>query len=214
MLLVQLNRDGTPAPEEKLHPRSVLAKILHSAQFWELSNIRTALLTCLNAHITFLDGVDVQKLTSKKSKKTVIEADKQRGVIAVYELLLLVPTDYLPRASRQDFLRRAQVADIVFSKILSRDIDAQSWALTVLRTFQQRWFSYQSASDHEVSSLLGMYESCDEHKCPAGNASISTTSYTVIWSRGISRQAYLRCIAINRPPYSVSVNMQSALSFS
>lgn len=182
MILTQLNPEDSPIATVQLHPRSILTKTLHSAQFWELSNMRAPLLTCLNRHIAFLDALDVNDFTSSKnSYKAGIETSKQRNVIAVYELLLRVPSDYLPRASRQDFLRRALIADITLSKAMlavSGHVDAQRWALTVLRAFQKRWFSYQSASDHAVSSLIRMYKF--ETEPSKGDRRICATSYTVI----------------------------------
>ena len=157
MIIVQLDRDGIPPPAGKLHSRSTLATTLHSAQCWELSNMRAALLTCISRHIAFIDELDVQKLQSRKSKKVEMETDKQRTVIAVYELLLLFPTEYLPRVSRQDFLRRAMIADVAVSKTQSGNMEDQNWALNTLRTFQKRWFSYQSASDHKAGLTIGIH---------------------------------------------------------
>ncbi|KAF7982078.1 hypothetical protein HWV62_30382 [Athelia sp. TMB] len=150
MIIAQLDHEGLPPPAGKLHSRSTFATTLHSAQFWELSNMRAALLTCISRHIAFIDELDVQKLQSRKSKKVEMETEKQRTVIAVYELLLLFPTEYFPRVSRQDFLRRAVIADVALSKTQSGNTEDQNWALRTLRTFQKRWFSYQSASDHKA----------------------------------------------------------------
>lgn len=157
MITIQLNDTGDSLSSDTLHSRTILNKTLRSAQFWELANMRSAFLSCINAETAPLDQADVKKLnSSRKQKKSPIDEHQLRQAISVYEMLLLIPSEYLPRASRQDFIRRAVAADVVLVRTVHSYDESLNQSLTVLRTFQKRWFLYQSSTDHDVSLLCLM----------------------------------------------------------
>ncbi|CDO72438.1 hypothetical protein BN946_scf184977.g139 [Trametes cinnabarina] len=93
---------------------AVISRMLHDAQFWELLNIRDAFLTQLQGETASLDEQDLNKLLSG------LASDNLRRVpndvlhcISAYEILLLTPPEYLPRALHVEFLKRGFVADVL-----------------------------------------------------------------------------------------------------
>lgn len=129
---------------------TILNQTLHSAQFWELVNMRRALLSLIHDGTSILDKVDSTE--TQLSEKPLI--DVTRRLTAAYELLLYIPVEYLPRTSRQDLMRRAMTADLVVCRPIRVDADSQANAMrsmTILRIFMKRWFLYQSSVDHGVS---------------------------------------------------------------
>jgi hypothetical protein len=79
------------------------------------------------------------------------------GAIAAYQLLLLLPVEYVSRSYRPDFVKRGMVADDLFSH-LSFDSDLASnyvdQSLTILRTFLQRVLTHVDYVEQPVGLTL------------------------------------------------------------
>lgn len=147
---------------QRLSPHSVLINALRSAQFWELANIRGALFTVLVEETSSLDKLDPLIYFSTQPLPQIPSADtnRLRRCIFTYELLLLVPNEYLPRALRQDLVRRAMAADAILSQMKDDNTEVQNFripSLTVVRTTLKRWGSHQVSLDHDVSPTSNLF---------------------------------------------------------
>ncbi|THH11364.1 hypothetical protein EW145_g684 [Phellinidium pouzarii] len=116
MCLLQGNT-GHDASPSSLSFNWDLEQAMRSAAFWELPRLRDALIFVLDKASENAQGIDLDKLLKQiqfKSKNTTISwALQQVQLIAsVFEMLLRAPREYLPRASRSTFFRRALVADL------------------------------------------------------------------------------------------------------
>lgn len=139
-------------------PSTILYQTLRSAQFWELANMRNALLFWIDDETSALDNMNpIETQSLPATKKPPIDEPQLRRVISTYELLLYVPVEYFPRASRQQLIRRAWTTDFVLCQTVYEDADSQADAMrsmTILREISKRWFSFQSSMDHVVSPVL------------------------------------------------------------
>ncbi|KAI0271531.1 Urb2/Npa2 family-domain-containing protein [Gloeopeniophorella convolvens] len=132
---------------------AVVHECLHSANFWEQGNIRSSLFDVLNAKTAFLDAVDAKLSTSKSAKKRAsaeISAERAEEALKAYTILLYAPSEYLQKNTRNDFLRRAVVLDL----LLGLDIIV-SWhgALPAVRTFLARTFSSLNSWEHQTGGV-------------------------------------------------------------
>jgi hypothetical protein len=145
---------------EGYQPGAIVNRTLHSAQFWELKNSRNALLFLINEVTSPLDIIDKAETRSLiASEGLPTERAQLHGAISAYELLLYVPIEYLPRTQRQNLIHRAFKADLVLCQTVHGHGDNQSImdvmrSVTTLRVFLKRWFSFQSAVDHNVSPYI------------------------------------------------------------
>jgi hypothetical protein len=76
------------------------------------------------------------------------------GAIAIYRLLLLLPVEYLSRSSRVDFVKRALVADDLFSHLSVDSEHASNYvdqSLTILRMFINRVLNHVGYVEQSVS---------------------------------------------------------------
>jgi hypothetical protein len=76
------------------------------------------------------------------------------SAISAYELLLLVPVEYLSKACRLNLVTKAVRADVVLGTMLKE----KERQVIVLRTFLERVFTYLGRVDHSVSSLFFLKE--------------------------------------------------------
>ncbi|KXN84790.1 hypothetical protein AN958_12084 [Leucoagaricus sp. SymC.cos] len=83
-MVLSINIDTFPAAHEpNLRPEHLLLRLLHSAEFWEMQNLRTAFL----AHL-----VEITNL---------FESRIQDSELAAYHLLLYVPVEYFTKAAHK-----------------------------------------------------------------------------------------------------------------
>lgn len=151
-------RSDFPAKtREGCRPSAIFNQTLRSAQFWELVNTRDALLSLINEETSCLAIIDqLETQTVMLSEKPLISQNQLQQAIAAYELLLYVPIEYVPKASRLDLIRRALAADLALCQTARGDTDSQRnfvRSVTILRVFLTRWFSLQSSMDHAVSPI-------------------------------------------------------------
>jgi hypothetical protein len=119
--------------------------------------MRNALLVWVDDETSALDNMNPIETQSLPASKKPIDEPQLRRVISIYELLLYVPIEYFPRASRQQLIRRAWTADFVLCRTVYGDADSQADAMrsmTILREFSKRWFSFQGSVDHVVSPVF------------------------------------------------------------
>ncbi|KAJ3571342.1 hypothetical protein NP233_g3811 [Leucocoprinus birnbaumii] len=94
-IILGMNLGSIPsAMDGELRPEHLLLRLLHSAEFWEMQNLRSSVLS----HLT--------ELTSTSSTET------EESELAAYRLLLYVPAEYFTRAARNHFVKRAYELDV------------------------------------------------------------------------------------------------------
>ena len=100
-----------------------------------------------------LDSVDLRKAFSKpkRSRSNSIGIDLL-SVAAIYELLLYAPDEYLTRALRSEFLRRALAAEAVFGFAAEGVNTTENGvhSVTVIREFIRRTLTYVGTVEHSV----------------------------------------------------------------
>ncbi|RDB29584.1 hypothetical protein Hypma_015277 [Hypsizygus marmoreus] len=149
-----------------LQAQPLLLQTLHSAQFWELPNLRTVFLAYLDQAIPVLD-ID----TLDTSEPVIC------NMAASYRLLLLLPAEYLSRSSRIEFIRRALLADRFIGR-LPDSFSSKYEYLTILRVSLRRAFSYIHHGDLTVQSIgetLGHLTSLDQSPPRAQENFLSAT---------------------------------------
>lgn len=123
---------------------------LHSANFWELENIRSSFFVVQQEKTTFLDTIDGVKTqcggktcaNSQHAKDQILEAVK------AYTFLLYTPSECLPKSLRGDFLRRAVILDFLLGSAV---IDDTNQALQTVRTFLSRTLDFLGSWEHEAN---------------------------------------------------------------
>jgi len=155
-----MKSDFPAKTREGCRPSAIFNQALRSAQFWELINTRDALFSLINEETSCLALIDPSEtqtvLLSEKLLIPLISQNRLQQAISAYELLLYVPIEYVPKASRLDLIRRALTADFVLCQTARDDTYSQNnfvRSVTILRVFLTRWFSYQSSMDHAVSPI-------------------------------------------------------------
>ncbi|KAF9451771.1 hypothetical protein P691DRAFT_698549 [Macrolepiota fuliginosa MF-IS2] len=121
-LILSINLDATPMTTGlALHPNHLLLRLLHSAEFWEMHNFRSAFLSYL------------VQITSAS------DSPLQDTEFAAFRLLLYIPTEYFTKTARLHFVKRAYTADIQLVKSLGEKglaVDQQKAALRNLITLR------------------------------------------------------------------------------
>ncbi|KAJ3919471.1 Urb2/Npa2 family-domain-containing protein [Lentinula edodes] len=113
----------------------LLDQALSSAEFWELSNIRSALLT-------FID-----KSISEISNWATATLQQQQLVCSVFNILMSVPTEYLPRTLRLSLVKRT----ILIEQTV--DFISNAHLLHTLRVCVSRIISSTDLSDNLMGGL-------------------------------------------------------------
>ncbi|KAF7339660.1 Urb2 domain-containing protein [Mycena sanguinolenta] len=124
-----------------LNANLLLLNALSSAQFWELPNLRTAILA-------FAD-----EATSVLADPHVKPTDDSHATIwSTYRLLLTFPIEFMSRTLRTELIRRAVNGDVLYSSSPADSQDLHS-VVAVLRTFIHNVSLYIGTVDQPISSL-------------------------------------------------------------
>ncbi|KAH9075806.1 Urb2/Npa2 family-domain-containing protein [Lactarius deliciosus] len=122
---------------------------LHSANFWELENIRSSFFAVQQERTAFLDTIDVAKIQgSKKLANSQHAKDQILEAMKSYTFLLYTPSECLPKSLRGNFLRRAVVLDFLLGSVT---IDSTRQALQIVRTFLVRTHNFLGSWEHEAN---------------------------------------------------------------
>ncbi|KAI1797672.1 Urb2/Npa2 family-domain-containing protein [Ganoderma leucocontextum] len=101
-------------PAFGLSVQSILSRMLHDAQFWELLSLREAFIAKLIEQTASLTEFDVSNLLSHLTANTPRPTvDAVSRIASAYGVVLITPPEFLPRATHIEFLKRGFVADIV-----------------------------------------------------------------------------------------------------
>ncbi len=104
---------------------AIISQGLQSAQTWELPNFRSMLAVIVTPVCANNGGIEV--LIASVMEGTSTKESPQS--VLVFQILLLFPTDYLPRSSRIELVKRAQDCDFAANDNRTR---------LILRTFLAR----------------------------------------------------------------------------
>jgi hypothetical protein len=97
----------------------------------------------------------LNEATSTLDDNTLLSGVPQlSGVIAAYRLLLLLPVEYMSRSSRADFIKRALVADDLFSHLSVDASNHMDQSLIILRMFLKRLLTHGGYVEQPVGSSL------------------------------------------------------------
>ncbi|KAL7285691.1 hypothetical protein ACG7TL_000796 [Trametes sanguinea] len=124
---------------------AVISRMLHDAQFWELLNIRDAFLVRLVEQTSPLGRHELNRLLSQLASGALHPgSDEILRCVSVYDILLLTPPEYLPRATHVEFLKRGFALDVlVFAGLGEASASTLSPRhLLVIREFLRRTIGY------------------------------------------------------------------------
>ncbi|KAJ6604425.1 Urb2/Npa2 family-domain-containing protein [Mycena vulgaris] len=124
----------------RLNAASLLLRALSSAQFWELPNLRTAILA-------FAD----EATSALADPSPNLTADHRAAVFSTYQLLLMFPIEYMSRTIKTELVRRAINADIIYNSFNDAK-DAYS-TVTVVRVFIHNVSLYVGSVDQPIPNL-------------------------------------------------------------
>ncbi|KAJ6574877.1 Urb2/Npa2 family-domain-containing protein [Mycena capillaripes] len=135
--LFRANVDAYVFVEARLDATSLLLNALSSAQFWELPNLRTAILAFADEATSMLADPHLNTAT-----------DSRATVLSTYQLLVMFPIEFMSRSIRTELVKRAVNADILYS-------DAQDVlsAVTVVRVFIHNVSVHLGSIDQPISNL-------------------------------------------------------------
>ncbi|KAI0307579.1 Urb2/Npa2 family-domain-containing protein [Multifurca ochricompacta] len=122
---------------------------LHSAHFWEQKQILSSFFVVQHAKTAFLDTIDIVEL--RKNPKSLSAYHTENHIleaVKAYTLLLYAPSECLPKASRNNFIRRAVILDFLLGSV---SIVFARQAVQVVRTFLNRIFDLLGTWEHETS---------------------------------------------------------------
>ncbi|CAL1696498.1 unnamed protein product [Somion occarium] len=163
MLAVLPQESGSPSrrSQDALSLSSLFAKTLRNAQFWEMQNFRSAIVSLINEHTASMDNVQVQDILQQLlSGQQFGKGPNEEGSLqAVYDLLLYAPTEFLPRSVRTDLLKRALAADVTIGiSVKGRDLQPeQQQRLITLREFMRRVFFHVGTVEHSAIQEYVIY---------------------------------------------------------
>ena len=109
-----------------------------------------------HARTTFLDTIDVATL--RKNKKLAFNYCSESQIseaVKTYTFLLYPSVECIPKASRNDFLRRAVVLDFLLGATVP-DVSTHR-AFKIARTFLARTFGFLGSWEHEASGQYLRY---------------------------------------------------------
>ncbi|KAI5119926.1 hypothetical protein M0805_000891 [Coniferiporia weirii] len=156
--------DGMPSTD--LSFNGALERAMRSAAFWELPNLRDALVSVLERSSENAQWTDFGKLlkqTQSNSKKATTTWDPKRVQLtaSTFETLLRAPREYLPRASRPVFFRCALVSDlVVFHSMRQAKRDSAVYHRT--RTVIRAWLSSMSDA-FSILDVIPNAEDCIDY---------------------------------------------------
>ncbi|KAJ7786075.1 Urb2/Npa2 family-domain-containing protein [Mycena metata] len=124
--------------ETRLDSTSLLLSALSSAQFWELPNLRAAVLSFVDEVTSVLADPQVKLKTNDRAL-----------ILSTYRLLLVFPIEYMSRTIRTELVRRAVNADLLFSTLDTKE----DLSPAVFRVFIQNVSLYLGSVDQPISNL-------------------------------------------------------------
>ncbi|RPD63168.1 hypothetical protein L227DRAFT_573006 [Lentinus tigrinus ALCF2SS1-6] len=111
-----------------LSARTILTRMLHDAQFWELGRVRDIFLARLYEQTAPPDGIDIEQLMWELTDEHLPPAiEVAPPLLSAFEVLALTPPEYIPRQLHIDFLKRGCTADVVVALAMR---DASDGSLT------------------------------------------------------------------------------------
>lgn len=108
---ITLSTDVSNHIAHGLSVTAIIKQGLQSAQTWELPNFRSTLAAIVTPVCANNGGIEV--LIASVMEGTSTKESPQS--VLVFQILLLFPTDYLPRSSRIELIKRAQNLDFAAS---------------------------------------------------------------------------------------------------
>ncbi|KAI0314980.1 Urb2/Npa2 family-domain-containing protein [Amylostereum chailletii] len=155
-------------PSEMLSPSIVVIECLHSAQFWEQSNLRSSFMAAVDTKLESLDDVDILETgkiapqSSDGSGPTHAQVDE---AIQAYNILLYTPGEYLSRSARVGLLRRAIALDFILAGM--EPSKQRPNAVTIARTCVLKLLSLTGSAEHaelgHLHFLIRTSLSCDHN---------------------------------------------------
>ncbi|KAJ7706421.1 Urb2/Npa2 family-domain-containing protein [Mycena rosella] len=161
-ILVRTNVVNYAPVAPGLDETSLLLGALSSAQFWELPNVRTAILV-------FADEATSTLVDPPPS----ITAIDRAAASSTYQLLLMFPIEYISRTNRTELVRRAINADIIYSSLPDRDVYS---AVTVIRAFIHNVSLHVGSVDQPIPNLSRYLD----HLMHCNLASQAPQNYTAV----------------------------------
>ncbi|KAF5312634.1 hypothetical protein D9619_003319 [Psilocybe cf. subviscida] len=145
-MVVAIKIPVAPSGANGIRAGGLLIQILRSAEFWELSSIRTV----------FLDLLDIS--TSALDSSQALKTAKVLEKVAVYQLLLFFPMEYLSWQLLNDLIKRALDADVTLSESSSSSRkEAVRQAIATLRSFLKRAYIYSGSVAQESNDELSKF---------------------------------------------------------
>ncbi|KAI0824124.1 Urb2/Npa2 family-domain-containing protein [Trametes gibbosa] len=154
----------------------VISRMFHDAQFWELMNIRDSFLAQLNEQTASLDKLNLSELLTGTLSTPRKARQENPHFLAIYDILLLTPSEYLPRPTQVELLRRGFVADALASEALrspkSEDDRISRRQLLVVREFLRRTIAYLGNVESVMTTefLYHLTETASAHSQANGAA--------------------------------------------
>ncbi|KAF8649798.1 hypothetical protein AX16_005564 [Volvariella volvacea WC 439] len=141
LLLSQGNRIGNASTQQpgECDP---LTQLTRTAHFWEMPRLRAILLSLIDAATTCLDSFQDRANASDIP-------DILKGV-SIYELLLVVPMEYLSKTLRIELIKRAVLADVALQALDGQYIETA----TLLRSFLKRACAVSGFPEHPYGALM------------------------------------------------------------
>ncbi|KAJ7783538.1 Urb2/Npa2 family-domain-containing protein [Mycena maculata] len=146
-----------------LNATSLLLTALSSAQFWELPNLRAAVLAFADAATSALVDSNAELTT-----------DDHTAIFSAYKFLLMLPIEYMSRTTRTELVRRAVNADVLYNPYNgTKDVYSN---VTVVRVFIHNTTLYVGSVGQPVATLSRYLNHLVHHNLP----SPAPQSYTAV----------------------------------
>ncbi|TFK76878.1 hypothetical protein BDN72DRAFT_890675 [Pluteus cervinus] len=142
------------SPTVGVDAATVVAKALHTASFWEYHRLRATFSAYINQATLVLEQLGSQQAEASMKKAKWTETTSSAAQI--YQLLLLVPIEYLSKSLRADLVKRASIADIVLHNNGKRT-DGLCQVATSIRLFLHRACEAVGSPDKSNDSARFVY---------------------------------------------------------
>ena len=152
-ILLSIQLPSNPRSRRELRPEHLLMEIFHSAQFWELPNIRSKLQNdyfvkqiCSNFNLDVFLGL-LHKMTSEfeTTSPEAVDVAASLARVSIYRRLLLFPMEYFSWHLLNDLIKRAVVTDTVLCQVNSGHDQCAIEGLITLRVFLKRAYLYSGS---------------------------------------------------------------------
>ncbi|TFK57438.1 hypothetical protein OE88DRAFT_1651155 [Heliocybe sulcata] len=152
----------------KLYAHNILSLLLRNAEFWELSRLRAALTSRINALTAPYEKYDLSDLLAQiTGGDTLMQnptIDDLEKALAVYKFLLHVPQEYISRSSGADLLKRAAILDVITTMESQRKASASVSTGNIrlsdilsIRAFLVRTYKHMGTADEEILAEMADY---------------------------------------------------------